>query len=104
MPSCPFFAQDAVFHVEAVPPVQRHAGIRQLLLGIAVETVLRVGFIYLLLMVLLRLLGKRELSQLSPLELVMLLLIPELVAQGIVGEDISMTNALVALATLLSMV
>lgn len=68
------------------------------------ETVLRVGFIYLFLLAVLRVMGKRELSQLSPMELVMLILIPELVAQGLVREDFSMTNAVVAVTTLVSLV
>lgn len=68
------------------------------------ETVLRVGFIYVLLLVILRVMGKRELSQLTPLELVMLLLIPDIVAQGVVREDFSMTNAVIAVTTLTSLV
>lgn len=68
------------------------------------ETVLRVGFVYIFLLVVLRVMGKRELSQLTPLELVMLLLIPELVAQALVREDFSMTNAVIAVTTLTSLV
>lgn len=68
------------------------------------ETVLRVGFIYVFLLAVLRVMGKRELSQLTPLELVMLLLIPEIVAQGVVREDFSMTNAVIAVTTLTSLV
>lgn len=68
------------------------------------ETVLRVGFFYLLILLLLRLLGKRELSELSPFELIMLLLIPELVSQALVREDFSMTNAVIAITTLMSLV
>lgn len=68
------------------------------------ETVVRVGFVYLFILVLLRIMGKRELSQLAPMELVMLILIPELVAQALVREDFSMTNAVVAVTTLTSLV
>lgn len=68
------------------------------------ETVFRVGFVYVFLLVVLRVMGKRELSQLTPLELVMLLLIPELVAQALVREDFSMTNAVIAVTTLTSLV
>lgn len=68
------------------------------------ETVLRVGFIYVFLLAVLRVMGKRELSQLTPLELVMLLLIPEIVAQGVVREDFSITNAVIAVTTLTSLV
>jgi uncharacterized membrane protein YcaP (DUF421 family) len=69
-----------------------------------VETVIRVVFFYALILVLLRIVGKRELSQLSPLELIMLLLIPELVSQALVREDFSMTNAVIAITTLMSLV
>ncbi len=68
------------------------------------ETVLRVAFTYVVILAGFRVMGKRELSQLSPFELVTLLLIPEIFAQAIIGEDFSMTNALVAFTTLLSLV
>ena len=68
------------------------------------ETILRVTYVYILLMVLLRIIGKRELSKMSPFELVTLLLIPELFQQALIREDFSMTNATVALSTLLLLV
>jgi uncharacterized membrane protein YcaP (DUF421 family) len=68
------------------------------------ETVVRVAVIYLVIIAGLRVLGKREFGQLSPLELVTLLLIPEIVAQALVGEDFSMTNAIVGIATLFALV
>jgi uncharacterized membrane protein YcaP (DUF421 family) len=68
------------------------------------ETVLRVVIIYSFIVVGLRVVGKREFGQLSPLELVTLLIIPELVAQALVREDYSLTNALIGTATLLSLV
>jgi uncharacterized membrane protein YcaP (DUF421 family) len=68
------------------------------------ETVVRVALVYVVIFVGLRVMGKREFSQLSPMELITLLLIPEIVAQGIVGDDFSLTNALVGVATLLALV
>jgi uncharacterized membrane protein YcaP (DUF421 family) len=68
------------------------------------ETVTRVVFIYFFIMLGLRVLGKREFGQLSPLELVTLLLIPEIVAQGLVREDFSLTNAIVGISTLFGLV
>jgi uncharacterized membrane protein YcaP (DUF421 family) len=68
------------------------------------ETVTRVVFIYIFIMLGLRVLGKREFGQLSPLELVTLLLIPEIVAQGLVREDFSLTNAIVGISTLFVLV
>jgi len=68
------------------------------------ETVLRIAFIYVFLMIALRVMGKRELSKMSAFELVLLLLIPELFSQAAIGEDFSMTNAVIATATLLTLV
>src|SRR5688572_26152247 len=68
------------------------------------ETVIRIAFIYVFLMLALRAMGKRELSKMSAFELVMLLLIPELFSQAAVGEDFSMTNAVIATSTLLTLV
>jgi uncharacterized membrane protein YcaP (DUF421 family) len=68
------------------------------------ETVFRVFIIYLVIVLGLRIMGKREFAQLSPLELVLVLLIPELVSQALVREDFSLTNGLIALTTLFSLV
>lgn len=68
------------------------------------ETVLRVAYVYVVLMLGLRVMGKRELSKLSPFELITLLLVPELFQQAMIREDFSMTNATVAVATLFSLV
>ncbi len=68
------------------------------------ETVIRIAVIYLMIMVGLRLLGKREFGQLSPLELVTLLLIPEIASQALVREDFSVTNAAIGLFTLFGLV
>lgn len=68
------------------------------------ETVARVAFVYLLLMVTLRVAGKRELGRMSPFELILLLLIPELFSQAVLREDFSMTNAVIAFFALVSLV
>lgn len=68
------------------------------------ETVVRVAIIYVFILVGLRIMGKREFSQLSPLELITLLLIPELVAQSLVREDFSLTNGIIAITTLFTLV
>lgn len=68
------------------------------------ETVIRVVIIYVAILAGLRVLGKREFGQLSPLELITLLLIPDLVSQGVVRSDYSMTNGLISIATLFSLV
>lgn len=66
--------------------------------------VARVTFTFVFLMVALRVIGKRELSQLSPFELITLLLIPDIFQQALIRDDFSVTSASVAAATLLSLV
>jgi uncharacterized membrane protein YcaP (DUF421 family) len=68
------------------------------------DTIIRVVVIYAFLFAVLRLLGKREFGQLSPLEFICLLLIPEMVQQALVRDDFSMTTALVAVSTLILLV
>lgn len=68
------------------------------------ETVVRITTIYLVILVGLRLLGKRELSQLTPLELITLMLIPEIVSQSMIGEDFSITNGVIGITTIFSLV
>lgn len=68
------------------------------------ETVIRIAVFYLLIMISLRILGKREFSQLTPFELVTLLLIPEIVSQSLVRDDSSITNAVIGLCTLFVLV
>lgn len=68
------------------------------------ETVLRVAVVYVFLMVALRIMGKRDIGQLAPFDLVVLLLIPEIFSQSLVREDFSITNAFIAVSTLLSLV
>ena len=68
------------------------------------ETVIRVLFVYVFLLFALRVMGKREFSDFSAMELVVLLLIPELLQQALIGNDPSLTNSLVAACTLLGLV
>ncbi|HEX7002522.1 MAG TPA: YetF domain-containing protein [Trueperaceae bacterium] len=68
------------------------------------ESVIRVVIVYLFVLFSLRLLGKREFGQFSALELVMLMLIPDIVSQGIVREDFSLTTALIAVSTVMLLV
>jgi uncharacterized membrane protein YcaP (DUF421 family) len=68
-----------------------------------VDTVLRIAFVYFALMVALRVLGKRELSEMSPFELVTLLMIPEIFSPALAREDYSMTHATIGAATLFTL-
>jgi uncharacterized membrane protein YcaP (DUF421 family) len=56
--------------------------------------------IYLLLLVLLRFSGKRTLAQMDTFDFVLLLIISETTQQAIVGDDSSMTNAVLAISTI----
>ena len=68
------------------------------------ETVLRVFIIYIFVLLGLRMLGKREFGEMAPFDLVVLLLIPDILSQSLVRDDFSMTNSMVGVATLLSLV
>jgi len=65
------------------------------------EKILRPILVYLFLIVALRLAGKRELAQLNPFDLVVLLTISNTVQNAIIGEDNSVTGGVIGAATLL---
>lgn len=64
---------------------------------------LKVAIVYLFLMVAFRLVGKRELGMLSPIELVTIILIPEMASEALMGTG-SLTEALVGISALLLLV
>lgn len=66
--------------------------------------VLNVIIVYIFIFIGLRIVGKREFSEFSPLDLISLLLIPEIVSQGIQGDNRSLTAALLGVATLMALV
>jgi len=71
-------------------------------LGVPVaEKVLRPIVVYAFLIVFLRLAGKRELAQLNPFDLVVLLTISNTVQNAIIGTDDTVTGGLIGAATLL---
>lgn len=65
---------------------------------------MRVAIIYLFVIIGVRVIGKRELSEISPFELIMLMLIPEIASQALNREDHSLTNAIIGISTLLCLV
>jgi uncharacterized membrane protein YcaP (DUF421 family) len=67
-----------------------------------VEKVLRPILVYFFLVVLLRAFGKRELAQLNPFDLVVLLSLSNTVQNAIIGNDNSLTGGLVGAFTLLA--
>ncbi|UFN50044.1 DUF421 domain-containing protein [Roseomonas sp. OT10] len=66
-----------------------------------IETVLRAALTWAGLMVLLRLSGRRTLGEMSPADFVVLLIIGDMVQQGLLGDDASLTSGFVVVTTLL---
>jgi uncharacterized membrane protein YcaP (DUF421 family) len=64
------------------------------------EKVLRAVLIYLFLVIALRVIGKRELGQANTLDLVVLLLVANAVQNGIIGNDITVTGAVIGAVAL----
>src|SRR5450631_882787 len=66
------------------------------------EKMVRPVIVYLFLVVLLRVFGKRELAQLNPFDLVVLMSLSNTVQNAIIGNDNSLVGGLIGAATLLS--
>ncbi len=65
------------------------------------QIALRTAAIYLVVLLLLRVAGKRELGQMTPFDLVVILLISNAVQNAMTGPDTSLTGGVVAAATLI---
>lgn len=69
--------------------------------GVSVsEKLIRTVLVYLFLVIVLRLAGKRELSQINPLDLVVLLLISNTVQNAIIGNDNSLVGGVIGAGAL----
>jgi uncharacterized membrane protein YcaP (DUF421 family) len=68
----------------------------------ALSIVLRTTIVYLIILIGLRLTGKREIGQMATFDLVMLLLIANAVQNAMVGPDTSLTGGIIAAAVLLT--
>ena len=66
------------------------------------EKLFRPVIVYLVLVLLLRIFGKRELAQLNPLDLVVLLSLSNTVQNAIIGEDNSITGGVIGAFSLLA--
>jgi uncharacterized membrane protein YcaP (DUF421 family) len=69
----------------------------------ALEIVVRVLVVYIACMVLVRVSGRRELSELGPLDLLAMLLLSETVSPALTGGDESLTGGLIAAAALMGL-
>jgi uncharacterized membrane protein YcaP (DUF421 family) len=67
-----------------------------------IEKILRPIFIYIFLVIGLRLAGKRELAQLNPFDLIVLLTLSNTVQNAIIGDDNTVTGGIIGAATLLA--
>ncbi|WP_338670317.1 YetF domain-containing protein [Pantoea dispersa] len=66
------------------------------------ETVLRAAAIYLLLMVVFKIAGRRTLLQMTSFDLILLLIISEATQQALLGDDFSVTGASLTIITLIT--
>jgi uncharacterized membrane protein YcaP (DUF421 family) len=64
------------------------------------EIVLRAAAVYGILWVLLRAMGKRELAEVTAFELVILVVLGDIIQQGVTQEDMSITGAALAVSTM----
>jgi uncharacterized membrane protein YcaP (DUF421 family) len=63
------------------------------------DIVARAAVMFFVLYVLLRIMGKRELGQLTPFELVVMIVLGDLIQQGVTHNDFSLTGAILAIST-----
>lgn len=64
------------------------------------DIVLRATAIFAFVFVLMRLMGRRELSRLEPFDLIVVIVIGDLVQQGVTQQDYSVTGAVLAVGTI----
>lgn len=64
------------------------------------DIVIRAAVIFVFIFILTRIVGRRELSSLEPFDLIMLVVIGDLVQQGVTQSDNSVTGAFLAVATI----
>ena len=67
------------------------------------ESVLRAVAIYVVLLIVFRIAGRRTLSEMTSFDFVLLLIIGEATQQALLGEDFSLTNAFLVIITLLAL-
>lgn len=65
------------------------------------ESIVRMAVMYLVLLTVLRFSGKRTLSQIDTFDFVLLLIISEATQQAMLGEDYSVTTAVLTIATII---
>jgi uncharacterized membrane protein YcaP (DUF421 family) len=64
------------------------------------DIVIRATIMFFALYLLVRVMGKRELAQMTPFELIVLVVLGDLIQQGVTHNDFSLTGAILAIATM----
>jgi uncharacterized membrane protein YcaP (DUF421 family) len=64
------------------------------------DLVFRAAAVFILIFIVTRVVGKRELSSLEPFDLILLIVIGDLVQQGVTQNDYSVTGAFIVIATM----
>jgi uncharacterized membrane protein YcaP (DUF421 family) len=65
-----------------------------------VDIVIRAAAVFLLLFLITRVMGRRELGEMEPFDLILLVVLGDLIQQGVTQSDASFTGAVLAVATL----
>lgn len=64
------------------------------------DLVLRATFVYFLVLVVTRAVGRRELGQMEPMDLILLVVIGDMIQQGVTQSDQSVSGTLIVISTL----
>jgi len=64
------------------------------------DLVLRATALYIFVVILMRIIGRRELSSLSPVDLVLLIVLGDALQQGLTQDDYSVTGAIIVVTTI----
>jgi uncharacterized membrane protein YcaP (DUF421 family) len=65
-----------------------------------VDIALRALFLYAFIVVVMRVMGRRELSSMSPFDLILLIILGDAIQQGLTQDDYSVTGAVIAVSTI----
>jgi len=65
-----------------------------------VDIVFRAAFVFFFILFLTRIVGRRELTSMEPFDLILLIVIGDLVQQGVTQNDMSVTGAVLAVGTM----
>jgi uncharacterized membrane protein YcaP (DUF421 family) len=65
-----------------------------------VDLVLRAAIVFVLILLVTRVVGRRELSSMEPFDLILLVVIGDLVQQGVTQSDYSLTGTVIVIATI----